>query len=144
MTTRATGRGRDDGFVAAELAAGVALLVLPVIVLVLSLPTWAERRTTARAIAREVGRATARSMVCDRAAARALATTMAANLGADPSAVSVTLACPDGEPLAPGSTLEVAVTVQVPAVHLPAFGDAGGWTITARHREPVDEYGAVP
>ncbi len=47
-------RGDERGFVAAELVLGVGLLLFPVALLVLTLPTWSERQATGRAIAREV------------------------------------------------------------------------------------------
>jgi hypothetical protein len=52
VTVRPHGRSREGGYVAAELALGIGLLVFPVALLVLTLPTWSERQTTARSIAR--------------------------------------------------------------------------------------------
>jgi len=83
-----TGR-REAGFVATEFAFGVAVLVLPVALLVLTFPRWSERQVTARVIGREVARRAARDGVCDRDAARALGATMARNLGVAPTDVSV-------------------------------------------------------
>ena len=120
-------RRPDAGFVATELAAGVALLVLPVAVLVLTFPRWSERQTTARVIAREVARRAARDAVCDRASARH----------------RVDLACSDGTALAPGSDVEARVTVAMPAVEVPGVGAVSGWSWTASHREPVDRYASA-
>ena len=50
MTSRRSGRASESGYVAAELALGVGLLVFPIALLVLTLPTWSERQTTARSI----------------------------------------------------------------------------------------------
>ena len=61
----------------AFVAFGVAVLVLPVALLVLTFPRWSERQVTARVIGREVARRAARDGICDRGAARALGTTMA-------------------------------------------------------------------
>ena len=63
---------REGGFVAAELALGVGVLLLPVAFVVLTIPSWSERQTTGRAIAREVGRAVARDGWCDTALANDL------------------------------------------------------------------------
>src|SRR4051812_44154892 len=71
----------ERGFVATEFALGIALLIVPVACLVLTLPTWSERRTTARAIVREVARVVASAGVCDQESARGLTQTMARNLG---------------------------------------------------------------
>jgi len=136
--------GGDGGFVAAELALGVGLLVFPVALLVLTLPGWSERQTTARAIARETARLVTTTGTCAVGPARALAGEMAANLGLTPSDVQLAVACTPGVPLVPGSDLEVAITVRMPAVRFPGFGEAGEWSWTARHREPVDRYGSAP
>ena len=40
----------------------------------------------------------------------------------------------------PGSELEAAVTVRMPAVDIPGVGPVGEWSWTARHRQPVDRY----
>lgn len=133
----------EHGFVATELVAGVALLVLPVTLLVLTFPRWSERQTTARVIARELARRAARDGVCDRTAARDLAQEMARNLGVGPRDVRVDLACPDGTALVPGSDVEARVTVAMPAVHVPGVGAVGAWSWTASHREPVDRYASA-
>ena len=70
-------RSSESGFVATELALGIGLLVIPVALLVLTLPGWSERQVTARVISREVARRAARAGVCDAAAARALGGSMA-------------------------------------------------------------------
>ena len=134
-----TGRA-ESGFVATEFAFGVAVLVLPVALLVLTFPRWSERQVTARVIGREVTRRAARDGICDRAAARALGSTMARNLGVTPADVSVELTCVDGAGLVPGSDVEASVTIDMPAVQVPGIGAVGAWTWTARHREPVDRH----
>lgn len=135
---------RDDGgYVATEFALGVVALVVPVALVVLTLPRWSERQVTARSISHEVARVTAREGVCDRGAAVALGTTMAHNLGVPSGDVTVGLSCRDGEVLTPGSDVEAVVTVAMPAVQLPGVGAVGAWAWTARHREPVDRYAAA-
>jgi hypothetical protein len=136
-------RGSEAGFVATELVLGIGVLVLPVALLVLTLPGWSERQVTARVVSREVARAAARDGVCDLADARALGAAMAGNLGLPPDDLSVDLACTDGAELLPGSDVEARVTVRIPAVDLPALGAVGSWSWTARHREPVDRYAAA-
>ena len=131
---------RESGYVAAELAIGVGLLLFPVALLVLTLPSWSERQTTARAIAREVGRVVAVRGVCDRDRAVGTAASMAVNLGLAPSELDVALDCAAGARLERGSDLHVAVTVRVPAVDIPGIGAVGEWSWTAHHDEPVDQY----
>ena len=129
------------GFVAAELVAGLALLVVPVTVIVLAMPQWAERETDARAIAREVGRTLARAGWCDVGEASAIVDRMAANVSLPRGDVSVELHCVAETALIPGTDLTVDVGVRMPPVHLPAIGYVAAWAWTARHREPVDLYG---
>lgn len=127
----------ERGFVAAELAMGLGLLVFPIALLVLTLPGWSERQATARVITREVARRIAREGVCDAAAARSLGGSMARNLGVPSEGFEVTVVCSGGD-------VEARVTVQVPAVEIPGIGGVGAWSWTARHREPVDRYAAAP
>jgi hypothetical protein len=141
---RARERRHASGFVAIELALGVGLLVFPVAVLVLTLPAWSERQTTARAVAREVARTVARTGVCDETAAVGLTDVMARNLGLPQGDARVRLDCTNGAALVPGGELEASVTVRMPAVHIPGIGDVGEWSWTARHTQPVDQYGSAP
>jgi hypothetical protein len=135
---------RERGFVATELAIGIGVLVLPVACLVLTMPTWSERQTTARAIAREVGRSTAVSGRCDRGAAEALTREMAGNLGLDARDVAVSLDCTSGARLPRGGSVTARVTVSVPAVAIPGIGSVGAWSWTAAHTESVDPYRSFP
>lgn len=134
----------ERGFIAAELAMGIGLLVFPVALLVLTLPGWSERQATARVITREVARRIAREGVCDVGAARALGATMARNLGVPSDGFTVDVICPGGAVLTPGADVEARVTVRMPAVEIPGIGAVGEWSWTARHREPVDRYGSSP
>lgn len=134
----------ECGFVVVEFAAGIAVLVLPVALLVLALPTWAERQSVARVVAREVGRTVARDGRCDQAAARRTTRVIAANHGLDARDVSVTLSCAPGTALLAGGSVAVAATVTEPGLRVPGIGRVGQWSFTARHVEPVDRYAGVP
>lgn len=131
---------RQRGFVAIELALGTGLLVIPVAMLVLTVPTWSERQATARAIVREVSRSAAIAGMCDPGTANEIARSMAANLGLDPGDVRVELDCVSGHPLARGGRITAGVTVQMPALHIPGVTDVAAWSWSARHTEPVDPY----
>ena len=137
-------RGPESGFVATEFAFGVAVLVLPVALLVLALPSWAERQTVARVIAREVGRTVARDGRCSTGAARRLAAVVATNHGLAARDVSVVLGCAPGAPLPAGGVVPVAVTVREPGLRVPGIGGIGAWSFTARHAEPIDRYAGPP
>jgi hypothetical protein len=136
-------RAHEQGFVGAELALGVGLLLFPVALLVLTMPSWSERQTTGRVIARETARVVARAGRCDRDQAVAVGRTMAHNLGLSADDVHVRLGCDDGAPLEPGSEVQADVTVDLPAVDIPGIGPVGAWSWTARHREPVDVFVGV-
>jgi hypothetical protein len=142
VTTSACGLER--GFVATEFALGIAVLLVPVACLVLTMPTWSERKTTARAIVREVARVVASTGVCDQDSAEGLTEIMARNLGLPDGDARIELDCWPGTALAPGSELEAAVTVRMPAVDIPGLGPVGEWSWTARHKQPVDRYVGVP
>jgi hypothetical protein len=140
--TSATGRD-DRGFVATELVGGIAVLLIPVALLVLSLPTWAERQSVARVVAREVGRTVARDGRCTAGEARRLTAVIARNHGLAARDVTVTLGCAPGTLLSGGGSIEVAVTVREPGLRIPGIGRVGQWSFTARHAEPVDRYAAA-
>jgi hypothetical protein len=131
---------RESGFVAGELALGIGLLLVPVALLVVTLPTWSERQTTARSIAREAARVVAVAGTCDRSRALELGHDMARNLGLPPGDIDVQLDCASGARLPRGGSVRASVTVTVPAVALPGIGSVGAWSWTAHHSEPVDQY----
>lgn len=130
----------ERGYVGAEVAIGIGLLIFPVALLVLTLPTWSERQTTARAIVREVARVVAIRGVCDRGQAAETGMEMAANLGLAAREITIAVECATGARLPRGGEVTAAVTVAIPAVDLPAIGGVGAWSWTARHREPIDQY----
>lgn len=137
---------RDDaGFAAVELVAGVALLVLPVALLVLSVPVWAETQTSARTIAREAARvlALADDDATGRAAALAMAARIADNLGVElvaPPTLEGTVDAPPGR----AGTVTARVTVRLPLLGLPLLADLTEVDWTVAHDEPVDAYRSRP
>jgi hypothetical protein len=135
-----TEASRERGYVAAELALGIGLLLFPVALLVLTLPTWSERQTTARSIAREVSRVVAVAGVCDRSRATETGHDMAQNLGLSAGDIDVQLNCASGQRLPRGGSVRASVTVAVPAVTFPGIGSVGAWSWTAHHSEPIDQY----
>jgi hypothetical protein len=137
-------RDRDErGFVAAEFALGFAVLLVPMSLVVLALPSWSERQAAARAIAREVARAVARDGFCNTAVATGLTELMAANLGVARADLELALDCRPGRDLDPGGELTVGVTVRMPGMAIPVLGAVGEWRWTAEHRQPVDAYGSA-
>lgn len=146
MNVRAWHRSANDahGFVALELVAGVAVLVLPVVMLVASLPGWFDRQSTARQAAREAARAITLAGWCDETRAERVATRVVTGANLAPRDVAVVLDCPAGGPLPRGGSVTARVRVTMPAVAVPLIGSVTGWTWTAAHVEPVDPYGSRP
>jgi hypothetical protein len=134
----------ERGFVAVELVAGLAVLVLPVALLVLALPAWGERQDVARVVAREVGRTIATDGRCRPSVAGRLGATVATNLGVRARDLSVVLDCAPGAELPRGGGVTVAVTVVEPGLRIPGIGRVAEWSFTTRHTEPVDRYAGVP
>ena len=136
---------RQSGFIAAEFALGVCVVVLPVALLVLALPVWSERQSMAQRAANESARevALASSWSAGTAGARAVVDQVAGNYGVPPDQVRG----PDfsaGGGLAPGQTVVARVTVRMPALVIPLVGQVGGWSWTAVHAERVDDYRSFP
>lgn len=142
----------DRGSVAIELVAGVGFLLLPVALLVLSLPAWAQTHTMARTAAREAARTVVVAHDPSRpeaaAAGRRAAELVAANHGGALVAGPVFAwdrvdVGGDGEPLVQDH-VEATVTVRVPALAVPLLGEFGGFDWTVAHREPLDIYRSRP
>jgi Flp pilus assembly protein TadG len=124
----------NEGSVAVEFAAGLALLVLPVAVIVLMLPTWLQTQQHARDAARQG----ARLAVTSSAGSDEVADAVEEQLSRDGVAtqnVHVTLT-------STGAGVEVRFVT--PVVHLPFLGEVGGFVTTARHAELFDPYRSQP
>ncbi len=139
-----TRRTPEAGFAAVELVAGIAVLVVPVVLLVASIPEWSARQSLARLAAREASRAVALEGICRGSVAESVVEAVEQGSGAPDGALTVGLDCAPGAALARGSTVTARVTVSMPAIVVPLIGTAAGWSWTAAHREPVDPYRSLP
>jgi hypothetical protein len=129
---------RERGFVAIEWVAAVAMLLLPAVVLVATLPTWAERRHAATVAAREAARDLQLHWPAgDEAEAELVGKYVAVNHGIDASDVSVRVLDGGG---APGAQIRVEVRVRMPAIAIPGVAPVGAWTYTALAILRVDDY----
>lgn len=129
---------RSAGYAAAEFVVGVAFIIVPVTLLVLSLPLWLERQAMASRAANE----SARRMV--------LAPDW--NTGLTQGRVVIeeierNYDLPEGDlvarftgNLARGQTVRSEVTVTMPALAIPFIGRVGTWHWKAVHVEHVDNY----
>ena len=137
-------RRRERGFVAIELAAGAALLVFPVALLVASLPGWFDRQSLARQAARDAARAVVLDGTCRPEVASSVVASIVTGGGLDPAEVGVELECAAGSVLERDGVVTAKVTVAMPAVAVPLVGSVGAWRWTATHTEPVDPYASRP
>jgi hypothetical protein len=129
---------RQRGFVAIEWVAAVALLLLPAVVLVASLPTWAERKHAATVAAREAARQVQRDWPNgDVERAELVAKYAAADHGVHPEDVRVRVLSTGAEP---GDQLRVEVRVRMPAVAVPGLASAASWSYTAHAALRIDDY----
>jgi len=136
-TSRRDERGAAS---ALTLMLGVGLIVLPVMVLVLTLPAWEQRAVDAQDVARTAARALAVSSNWQQgevSANQAIAEIEAGD-GLPPSDVSVSYA----GSLDPGSAITVSVSVAIPAGNLPGLGFVGTLHYSATSTEHVDSYGS--
>lgn len=126
------------GAVPIEFALGIGLLVFPVALLVLTLPTWSERTGAATAAAQEAARVVAVATPCGSGAARAeeVVEEVARNHGMDPARFHLRIS---GDARA-GGRVEAAVDVEMPVTVIPGVGSFGAWSWTAHHGEMVDRY----
>jgi|GEM_PF-2159022 len=121
-----------------SLLLGMAFVVLPVMVLVLSVPTWEQRAVDAQDAARAAARALASATSVQSAESSAGAAVQAV-MEADGLAASQYTASLSGE-LVPGATVRATVSVEVPIGELPGLGAMGDLHYTASSTAHVDSY----
>ena len=110
---------REFGFIAIEWVAAIAMLLLPAVVLVATLPTWAERRHGATVAAREAARDLQLQWPNGNVAeAELVGKYVAADHGIDPSDVSVRVLAVGANP---GDQIRVEVRVAMPAIVVPGL-----------------------
>jgi hypothetical protein len=128
----------EDGFVAIEWVAAVALLLLPVVVLVATLPAWAERRHTASLAAREATRILVRDWpAADPRAAEMVATRVAIDHGVDADDIDVRVV---DATAARGGVVKVVVRMRMPALAVPGGPTVEGWVYTTSSIRRIDDY----
>jgi hypothetical protein len=126
------------GFIAIEWVAAIAMLLLPAVVLVATLPTWAERRHAATVAAREAARELQEQWPNgDAAPAELVARYVAADHGIAASDVAVRVLAVG---VNPGDQIEVEVTVRMPAIAVPGVERVGAWSYSAVASLRVDDY----
>lgn len=122
-----------------SLLLGTALIVLPVMVLVLTLPAWEQRAVDAQDAARTAARAlvTADDWEDGVSAADEAVAQLETGDGLPPTDLTVSYS----GSLDPGGSVTAAVTVVIPAGNVPGLGFVGQLHYTASSTEHVDSYG---
>lgn len=137
----------DRGSMTIEVAVLLVLLVVPLFYLVGTLGRVQAGAYAVTAAAREAGRTfvTAEEAGSAPGRAQAAAGLVFAAHGFAPGEGVVTVECPEGPCLAPGSSVVVRSEISVPLPLVPDFMRGAvptTVTLTASHREPVDEFRA--
>ena len=129
---------RSAGYAAAEFVVGVAFIIVPVTLLVLSLPLWLERQAMAQRAANE----SARRMVLapDWSTGLTQGRAVIDEIERNYDLPSGDLAARFTGNLARGQTVRSEVTVTMPALAIPFIGRVGTWHWKAFHVEHVDNY----
>ncbi len=138
----ATRRDHDDcGATIVELPLAVGLLLLPIAMLVMSLPSWPERQTVATAAAKEAASIYANAPTPEEGALRAEAAVDQAttNHGLPAGAMRLTLR---GD-WCRGCTVTASVTVEIPALVVPFIGDVAAVDWTADSAARIDDYRSI-
>lgn len=134
----------EDGFTAVEFAAGVGLLVLPVALLVMSLPRWVETQQAGRLAAQQAARAVVAA--ADHAEGLRHATRIADEILENLQVELLEPVVVDGhlgpvrEAEAEQELVTVTVTVEMPALQLPLIGEWAAFPHAVSHTQPVDRY----
>jgi hypothetical protein len=121
---------------------GLGLLVIPVLLLVLTLPTWEERTVDARDAAANAARTlvTADTWTDGVSAADQMVEEEAVNDGLSTNQVSVSYS----GALTPGANVTATVRVTIPAGVIPGIGAFGTLHYTASSTQHVDDYRSDP
>ena len=131
-------RTRDRGFVAIEWVAAIALLLFPVVALVGTLPSWAERSHAATVAAREAARELEEHWPAgDPAAATLVATYVALDHGIPAADVDVHVLSTG---VARGDQIRVEVSVRMPAIAMPGLRGVAAWTYSTVASLRVGDY----
>ncbi|MDQ1467434.1 MAG: hypothetical protein QOH10_1849 [Actinomycetota bacterium] len=129
--------GGTRGFVAIELVLAIGLLLVPVVMLVGSLPRWSERQHAAIVAAREAARVAGQVWPADgEVEADRVAREVVATYGIPQADVTITVSPPPGR----GQMLRATVTVRMPALAVPFLARVGSWSWTARESLRIDDY----
>lgn len=132
---------RERGSAAVELAVGVATLLIPAVVVVISFAPWLDARAFVNAAASEAARAAVLTAGDPNSAGVEAVAGMAGARGY--VEVSVEMCGGDRCLVRRGGFVSARVTVVVPLFATP-WGEVGGVEVAGGHAEPVDAYRSLP
>lgn len=123
---------------ALDMTLAVGLIMLPVVMLVASLPAWVETRSMAELAAQEAARTVvlADDQAGGEAAGTAAARLIATNHGIDGSSLTISYT----GVLEWGQEITATVRVPMPVLSIPLIGTFTVGDFTAQHTERVDDY----
>jgi hypothetical protein len=130
-------RRDTNGFVAIEFLLAIAVLFVPVVLLVASLPQWPERQHAATVAADEAARVAIAAWPRDGTArATQAADDVAFTYGIPARDLQVAVSPPPGR----GDLLTVTVTIRMPELAVPLLAHAASWSWTAHESRRIDDY----
>lgn len=140
QTRHRTFTADEAGFAPLTMMLGITLVVIPVLLLVLTIPTWLERSVDARDAAANAARALATANTWDSgtAAADQTVSELISGDGLNPNDVKVSYT----GSLNPGGTVTATVTVVIPAGVIPGIGRYGTIHYTTTSTQHIDSYKA--
>jgi hypothetical protein len=128
-------RRLERGAAAIEVGLIMAFVLIPVMMLLLLVPTWIERQTAGHDAASEAARAIVLS-----SGDLSVAAAKVASVERGYALPTGTISLSSVSSLAVGAEFTVVVTVRQPALSLPGLGQLGGWRYDAEHIEFYPEY----
>lgn len=139
---------QETGFGTAGWMAGLALVVLPLVMIVLGLPRWFDRAEVATALAHDIARTVIRSPDIESGitAASILVNEFLAetDLVSGPKCRRSCVSFRVTGDVARGESVTATVTVEMPGFVVPPFGTVGATSWSAVHTERVDDFRSLP
>ena len=137
-------RGSEHGTGAIDLVLSAAFLLIPVAMLLLTLPLLVEYRSMGDAAAREAVRACATAFTpsTGQAGAETIARRILDERGLSPEGVTIEIDCLDS--WAPGGIVTATVSFRIPAINVLGIGRVGSLMIERTYREQIEPYRSAP
>lgn len=137
-------RRGQPGAGAVELVLATAFLIIPVSLLLMSLPILAEYRSVGDASAREAVRAcaVAPDPWSGQENSEQIARRIIMERGLTPVGAAIEIDC--AEAWKPGGTVTASVSLEVPAIRIVGIGDIGKVTVTRTYVERVEPHRSEP